>query len=313
MPDMFQGWGRKKSYFEGWYYKIVNPSSDRIYAVIPGISIDKEGKGHSFIQLLDGINNLSEYYTFSFEEFRSANKGFNIDIGDNHFTDTHIKIDLPGFQAELDFNKLNKWPNRWYSPGIMGPYTFAPFMECNHGVLSMLHSIKGIVRQKDTDIDFTGGRGYTEKDWGHSFPSAYVWLQSNHFDDHDTSIKMSIANIPWLNKSFTGFIAGILCKGILYEFTTYNSSKLTELDISLNKISVTIANNNYILNLKVEREKATKLASPISGEMSGHIMESMRSKVEVSLKSVKDGTTIYKGKGSNTALEVAGDIETLAL
>ncbi|MCK7537696.1 MAG: tocopherol cyclase family protein [Marinilabiliales bacterium] len=29
--------------------------------------------------------------------------------------------------------------------------------------------------------DFSGGRGYIEKDWGHSFPSAYVWMQSNHF------------------------------------------------------------------------------------------------------------------------------------
>ncbi|MEZ4893124.1 MAG: tocopherol cyclase family protein [Saprospiraceae bacterium] len=31
------------------------------------------------------------------------------------------------------------------------------------------------------ELDFTGGKGYMEKDWGRSFPSAYFWMQTNHF------------------------------------------------------------------------------------------------------------------------------------
>jgi hypothetical protein len=51
----------------------------------------------------------------------------------------------------------------------MGPYAFVPFMECYHGILSMDHKINGQLIIHDEIIDFTGGKGYMEKDWGQSF------------------------------------------------------------------------------------------------------------------------------------------------
>ena len=65
-------------------------------------------------------------------------------------------------------------------------------------------------------IDFTGGRGYTEKDWGHSFPIGYVWMQSNHFSKPEISFKCSIAKIPFKIFSFNGFIAGLWLKKKTY-------------------------------------------------------------------------------------------------
>lgn len=38
-------------------------------------------------------------------------------------------------------------------------------------------------------MDFSGGRGYIEKDWGQSFPAAWVWLQINYLPDLSFSIK----------------------------------------------------------------------------------------------------------------------------
>ena len=63
----------------------------------------------------------------------------------------------------------------------MGPYTFAPFMECYHGVLSFDHTIAGSLAVDGQELDFTGGHGYIEKDWGQAFPKAWIWTQSNHF------------------------------------------------------------------------------------------------------------------------------------
>jgi len=100
----------------------------------------------------------------------------------------------------------------------MGPYTFAPFMECNHGIVSMDHGISGSLVINGEEIDFTGGRGYIEKDWGHSFPSAYIWMQSNHFAANGISFKASVARIPWLTGNFTGFISGLMIDGRLYPF-----------------------------------------------------------------------------------------------
>ena len=310
-PDMYHGWGRSKSFFEGWYFKVVNSVGDKIFAIIPGISIDKKGKKHSFIQLLNGIEGNAEYFEFPFEKFKAHSRKFEISIAGNIFTRNSLYLDLPGFGAELDFTDLNQWPNSFYSPGIMGPYTFAPFMECYHGIVSMNHTINGMILMKGTELDFEGGRGYIEKDWGKSFPRAYIWLQSNHFEDPGTSLKVSIARIPWLGTSFTGFIAGLLQGGQLHQFTTYNSSELNNLEVTLKMINIVIKNKKLRLSLRIDRDKATRLASPVSGDMSGHISETMKACVRISLEDMKTGEIIYSGKGLNTALEVDGDIDLL--
>jgi tocopherol cyclase len=36
-------------------------------------------------------------------------------------------------------------------------------------------------------VDFSGGSGYIEKDWGRSFPRAWIWAQSNTFTQPGTS------------------------------------------------------------------------------------------------------------------------------
>ena len=63
-PEIFQGKYKKKNYFEGWYYKIVDKSGQHSLALIPGIALDKEGVGHSFIQVIDSIEYKTEYFKF---------------------------------------------------------------------------------------------------------------------------------------------------------------------------------------------------------------------------------------------------------
>jgi tocopherol cyclase len=310
-PDIYHGWGKKRSYFEGWYFKAVNSDSNKIFAIIPGVSFSKEGESHSFIQVLDGISLKSEYFKFEINDFRARSDRFELEIGNNLFRDNFISLNLPGFSGELMFENLQRWPGRWYSPGIMGPYTFVPFMECYHGIVSMDHSIRGIIMTNAGLVDFEGGRGYIEKDWGRSFPEAYIWLQSNHFKDSASSIKVSIARIPWLGSSFTGFIAGLLHDGRLYEFTSYNSSKLEMLNVSSEEISIVFSNRKVRIRLKAERDKPTLLSSPVSGGMYGHISESMKSLISISLEEKHSGKIIYSDRAINTALEVDGDTELL--
>ena len=60
-PEIFQGPGQSSNYFEGWYFKVVNASQNRAFAFIPGIALDKNGQGHAFIQVLDGIQETACY------------------------------------------------------------------------------------------------------------------------------------------------------------------------------------------------------------------------------------------------------------
>ncbi|MDX1684351.1 MAG: tocopherol cyclase family protein, partial [Saprospiraceae bacterium] len=225
-PERFQGWGKKKQYFEGWYFKVVDPTLNMAYAFIPGISMEKDGSKHAFIQVLNGVEKTSTYHRFPFEAFNAEHRKLAVTIGENFFDEGGMRLALPGLSADVNFSSLRSWPVSLLSPGIMGPYAFVPRMECYHGIVSMDHRADGWMEVDEWRLELSEGRGYIEQDWGHSFPSAYFWMQSNHFSEPGTSFKCSVATIPWMGSSFVGFIAGLLYDDKLIQFTTYNGSKL---------------------------------------------------------------------------------------
>lgn len=310
-PEAFQGRGRKRCYFEGWYSKIVNAQETKAFAFIPGIAIDAHGNRQSFVQVLDGKKKLALYHKYPFDDFNAASGAFDIHVGGCSFSKESMTLSLPGIAGTLRYKKSTPWPSRWYSPGIMGPFTFVPFMECYHGIVSMDHTLEGQLVMEGETVDFTGGRGYIEKDWGRSFPRAYVWMQSNHFSVKGISCKLSIAKIPWLGASFTGYIAGVWLGDHLLQFTTYNGTSLRKLAVTSEIIELILENRRYRLEVVAYRDDATALASPIQGFMDGRIEESMTSRMEVLITDREDGHTVFHDTGRNTGLEVAGSINDL--
>lgn len=312
-PEQYHGWGKTRQFFEGWYYKVINADEDRAFAFIPGIAMDAHGKRHSFIQIMDGKRNTSDYIKFDASRFQPGTGQFSLQIDDNLFRQDQIYLQLANYEGSLSFEHQVPWPVKWNSPGIMGPYAFVPFMECYHGILSMDHGIVGEMLINGEKIDFTGGRGYIEKDWGVSFPSAYIWMQSNHFTQKGISLKLSVANIPWLRSSFVGFIAGLWWQEELIQFTTYNSSKLVRSYVDEHKVEVELINKKYHLKVDAERTASTELASPIHGFMDGRINESMAAKIKVQLFDSRTNQLLFDDTGRNAGLEVAGSIEEIML
>lgn len=82
-PERFQGWGKKNSYFEGWYFKIVSDDASHALAIIPGIAMDAEGNRHAFIQVLDGKKRSATYHSFPFEAFLADVNRFAVRIEEN--------------------------------------------------------------------------------------------------------------------------------------------------------------------------------------------------------------------------------------
>lgn len=310
-PEQYHGWGETKSYFEGWYFKVVDHTEKKAFAFIPGIAMDGDGNSQGFIQVLNGKKSTSIYRRFDPSDFVPSPGKFELRILDNFFSENKIRLNLPEVKGELYFSENVKWPKRWYSPGIMGPYSFAPFMECYHGIVSMDHRISGTLRVDGEEIDFDNGRGYIEKDWGHSFPDAYVWMQSNHFSEPGVSLFISAAKIPWLRNSFTGFIAAIWIHDRLIKFTTYNGTKLTKCRIDKTKVEMVLENSSYRMEINAKRGHSATLASPILGFMDGRIDESMTAEIEINLTDLKSGESIFKDTGRNAGLEAAGKIEGL--
>ncbi len=310
-PEQFHGWGRTKNYFEGWYFKVINEAETKAFAFIPGIAMDKQGNRQSFIQVLDGRKKTAAYHKFAVNDFVPTPGKFLVNIKNNHFSAEQIGLDLPGIKGQLNFSQNVPWPKTIFSPGIMGPFAFVPFMQCYHGIVSMDHQIKGELIINNETIDFNNGRGYIEKDWGRSFPEAYVWMQTNHFSEPGISLKTSVAKIPWVGRSFVGFIGGLWLHNKLYQFTTYNGSSLRRSAITEKQVELVIENKNYQIEIVAHRDETTALASPIGGLMDGRVEESMTAKVDVKLTDKKTKQVVFEDTGRNTGLEVAGKIQEI--
>lgn len=308
-PDRYHGWGRNSNYFEGWYFKVVDPTEQYAFAVIPGLAIGPDGKKQAFVQRLDGKAGTAAFHEFKPEAFIPAADRFALAVGDNLFTAEEIRLDLPELKGTLQFEHLYPWPKMLGAPGIMGWYSFVPFMECYHGVVSVDHRIKGQLEVYGKSVDFTGGRGYTEKDWGRSFPQCWIWLQTNHFSkDRRISLMASVARIPWLRSHFTGYIVGFLLDDHLYRFATYTGAKM-QIQLRQQEVDLVFSDGNHRLEINAVQGHAGPLVSPISGMMTGKVNESMQATVDV--KFYRKDKLIYQGTGKNAGLELAGPIETL--
>jgi tocopherol cyclase len=315
MPASYQGKSGMKGYFEGWYYKLVDSSENRIAALIPGVSFDKEGKHpHSFIQFIDGTGVLSHYFSYAIEDFSFSAQNSSIKIGKSFFSPARIDVNLdsPPFRIRgaLDFKGLTPWPVKPFSPGAMGWYAFVPRMECYHGVLSFDHSIQGGLELNGKLVDFSAGRGYIEKDWGRSFPKYHIWVQTNHFEKPGTSLMVSIASVPWLGSSFDGFIAGLQHDGRLYPFTTYNGSRIVLFQYDQGKLGVQFRSKQYRLELEVSYLKGAELKTPVLGEMRGRLSESLSAVTRLKLFQISNESEriVFEGAGRHTGLEIEGEI-----
>jgi hypothetical protein len=304
--------GIDNSRFEGWYYKLVDYNREAAIAIIPGFS--SAHPSQAFIQIFDGISGDYWYNKFSLNEFHYNKDKFEVLIANNYFSSNKIKLDLNKqglvVKGELIFKNQLPWPIKFLSPGAMGPFAFLPRMECSHAVLSFDHEIYGNLTINGVEISFDHGKGYIEKDWGKSFPSGYVWMQSNHFSEQRVSFMASIARIPYLGRSFTGFLAGFLYEDRLYLFSTYNRAKLKDLTIYKNRVSFKLVKGNQKIEIDAIQAKASQLKAPINGKMTGKILESLTS--TINLKFVDSKKFIeFDGVGSFSGMEIMAKEENL--
>jgi len=319
LPARYHGGRRRGPFFEGWYYKLISADTSRRYAVIPGIFKNPDSaRAHAFVQILDGSTGAAAYHRYPVNAFAAASDKLDARVGPNRFTDRSIHLDIPegplAVRGDIDLGPLTPWPVSWGSPGVMGPYAWVPWMECNHGVLSFDHELQGSLRIDGATTDFSGGRGYMEKDWGAAFPKGYVWMQSNHFERSGTSLFASIAVIPWMGSAFPGFIVGLQHEGVLYRFATYARSRTTDLQIDDDAVRWTMLRGKLRLTIRATRARGGLLLGPTREDMSSRVGETMLATLHVSLSEAASEAAerlIFEGTGHNAGLEVHGDTEAL--
>ena len=314
-PEAFHGTGVGGGFFEGWYVKAVAAEQDARWAFIPGVFRGRDGQtvtDEAFVQVLDGSTGRSWYHRYDVADFHASDDRFDVTVGPNRFHSRGFTVNLPGIAGDIRYGApLDGWPVTLRRPGIMGWYAWVPLMECYHGVVSFGHPLRGSLEVDGHSVDFDGGRGYIEKDWGRAFPSGYVWMHSNHIEGHpDASLVASVAIIPWLRSSFRGFIVGLRTGTGLHTWATYNGSRESALRIDETTVRWSMAGPAGTLELEAERVRGGLLKAPVRTRMHERVEETLDARIRVRFVDPA-GRMRIDSVGTSGGLEVHGDLERL--
>lgn len=307
-PVWAQKTGREKG-FEGWYYRLVTADHRHSLAFIPGIRHGETEE--AFLQILMQGWEEAIWITYPKEAFRCLDTPFSLSLGENRFTMDQIKMRLKkshDIYGDVTIAEQTRFPVHLWAPGIMGWYRYVPKMECYHSVVITDAVLEGSFFVHEHEIDFTGGRLYMEKDWGTSFPSAWVWVQSNQFKQTKTSFMLSIADIPWRGSSFTGFLCYLQTPDKLYRFATYTGAEITHWEEREKWIQVTLEDRKYRLTIKIHRSEGANLRAPKHGKMDRMIKETILGKVDLWLE-LEKGERVLSCSGEPASFEQVGNLE----
>lgn len=314
-PELFQGRKSKAPYFEGWYFKQVD-TEGRMIAFIPGIQ-KEAGRESAFIQVIYDNPPQSKYFWYPYDSFNCPVDSLNVEIDGSAFSEEKLTVDLKDdqgcrFSGELFYSNTAAVESSLLSPGIMGWYQLVPKMECMHGLVSVNHRVNGRLTVDGEEYLFKDSSGYIEKDWGRSFPEAWIWTQANSFEGNaDTSAMLSVARIPWMGSFFTGFLGLVYQDGELHRFATYTGHKITKLSISGDRVEIRISGKKTSIDFLLEKGNTAVLKAPAEGRMNRDIEESTTGRLSFKM-TFADGRKAFEGEKSLAGVEVVGDTEILS-
>ncbi len=299
-PARYHGKPSSRPYFEGWYFK--QSSNNDAFAVIPGVFRSADARGDTaFIQVIFGTPPQSFFVPYPPNDFFCHPRRFELRIGGCLFTMNAVKLDLPqiGLAAEFDYRNHVPIKRGPFSPSIMGPFSYLPAMQCNHGVLSLWQSVSGEVRFGEQLMMFDNADGYMEKDWGESFPESWIWMQCGN---EEAALMCAVASIPFRKFSFIGVICALNVMGHEYRFATYNGAHVLAINRENKLVTVEVGRGKYRLCIIARNTQFGTLKAPTKTGMDREIEESLSAVFDVSLC---HGTqTLFSGHFDSGGLEM---------
>ncbi len=300
-PALYHGKESSRPYFEGWFFK--QSLDGQSCAVIPGVFRGKSSGGDiAFIQVLLSNPVQSFFVRCPFDAFSFEQKRFGIRIAGNYFSLEGVSLNIRdiGLKGELQFTGISPLKTTLLSPSIMGPFSYIPFMQCSHGVLSLGHGVSGYISLGGRRLVFDNADGYIEKDWGGAFPNSWIWMQCG---DKQSALMCSIAHIPYGAIKFTGLICVLRTNEKQYRFATYNGAKLDLVNIGKESVEVRLRRKDLTLQIAAANSEFGSLKAPTQSGMDRVISESLSARYQVKL--YKECNEIFSGSYENGGLEIS--------
>ena len=289
----FQGGRGKKEYFEGWYLK--HQKGEEVISFIPSYHVSKEGKKEILLQVI--TKEAVWEFPFSPSQFYADPERFYCQMGENVFSGQGIRVNLKkkgiSIRGVIRYGRLTP-----PAGDIMGPFSLLPSMECNHGILSLSHSLWGTLTVNGRELCFNGGCGYMEKDWGTSFPEGYAWSQCSVFDAGHMAFTAAAARIPVGRWKFSGCIAVIYYGGRQYRLASYLGARL----FRWNAKEFMICQGRDLLWVQYPWKGGQTLKAPRNGSMTDVIQEALSCRVRY--RFWRKGQLLLDVTADNGSLEV---------
>ena len=276
-------------FFEGWYYRQHNGSE--AVALIPALHTGGDGVQRASLQVVTGDFSCSvPFQDFCFDRSRHC-----FCLGGCRFSAAGMRLNAVSGELALS-GALRYGALRPLDSDIMGPFRFAPLMQCRHTVFSMAHRVDGRISINGREYRFRNGTGYMEGDRGHSFPRRYVWTQGN---GGGVSVMMSAAEVPYLGCRFPGVIAAAVRGGKEYRLATYTGARL----LAASGRELVIGDRVRRLSARLIEGNSRPLAAPQRGSMNRTIRECAACRVRYVLK--ERGETVFDVECANAGFEDA--------
>lgn len=302
-PAAFQGVGRRPPYFEGWYFRLQSKEG-RTVALIPGLSLSGRDP-HSFVQVLDAVHG-SFVKKYPVSAFEASDELLDVTVDASRFGRGFVCPEIPGpegISGCVEFSGPVPFPRTRLLPGIEGPFAWLPVNECRHDVVLMRCALHGSLRLAGECINFDGGIGYVEKDWGCAFPLGYLWEQSTGLGE-GTSFLLAAARVPMVGAAFTGVI-GYLWDGTrLRRFSTYTGVRLVSVRQRDGALETELRGPGFYLHTRAEAGSGHPLEAPRPDGMSRVIKESVAVNLSVRLEDGR-GRLLFGGTDPFAAAEYA--------
>ena len=271
MMRFFHGANGTAPCFEGWYFKHQNPQGQAL-ALIPAFHTGSGGRCAASLQVLS--KDRAWWLEYPGERLQISRRPFQVQIGRSGLgergIDLHIRQDGLSLRGTLRYGPLTALRS-----DIMGPFRLFGGMQCSHGVISMGHSLEGVLELNGERLDFSNGTGYIETDRGRSFPSKYLWTQCLWDGPEPGSLMLAIAAIPLPVGGFTGCICSVLHGGREYRLATYRGARIEAWASS----GAVIRQGQYRLEAELLNERRQPLRAPVEGRMERTIHESLCAEV----------------------------------
>ncbi|ACB53037.1 conserved hypothetical protein [Crocosphaera subtropica ATCC 51142] len=330
--------GSSRRFFEGWYYRVTLPHSNQSFAFMYSMDDPIGNQYHSggAAQVL-GANESYLYRIFpNVKTFWASQKQLALCHWqlENFNLKPHILEPIlfeetvkEGYQATATLNQgyiedpvtknycrwcytikpIDGWGHR-FSPqeATAGWLSFLPIFDPGWQVLMAHGWARGYIDWNGNIYEFENAPAYSEKNWGHSFPNKWFWINCNSFkEESDLSLTAAGGIRQVFNWQESVGIIGLHYQGKLYQFARENSQLSWHIKPWGSWI---MQGKNSDFAIKIEgktKSIGTYVRVPTADGLQFLCRDTVQGTLKIELQNNK-GKTIFKATSSLGGLEIGG-------